>query len=135
MWTTTSEKSGCKRLQIERWRICHQKEVEMDFEDFLEDDNEDVLIRMQHEDGTTVTFLTAPATLFEDKDKLTPLVYGLVDGEVCVAFNGDLIERMIAESVEKNGETYGAQASAFLPITMILNKGLKAVNKYMEEQK
>ena len=42
---------------------------------------------------------------------------------------------MIAESIEKNGETYGAQASALLPITMILNKGLKAVDKYMRDQK
>ena len=42
---------------------------------------------------------------------------------------------MIAESIEKNGETYGAQASAFLPITLILNKGLKAANKYIQDQK
>lgn len=107
----------------------------MDFEDFLEDDNEDVLIRMQHEDGTTVTFLTAPPEVFNQQEELEPLVYGIGEAEVCVAFNGDLIERMIKESIEKNGETYGAQASAFLPITLILNKGLKAVNRYLEEQK
>ena len=107
----------------------------MDFEDFLEEDNEDVMIRMQHEDGTTVTFLTAPPEVFTQRDELEPLVYGIGDKDVCVAFNSDLIERMISESIEKNGETYGAQASAFLPITMILNKGLKAVDKYMRDQK
>ena len=107
----------------------------MDFEDFLEEDNDDVMIRMEHEDGTKVTFLTAPPEVFTVKDELEPLVYGIGDKDVCVAFNSDLIERMVAESVEKNGETYGAQASAFLPITMILNVGLKAVNKYMEDNK
>jgi hypothetical protein len=110
-------------------------EFEDFLEDFLEDDNDDVMIRMQHEDGTTVTFLTAPPSVFNQQDELEPLVYGIGEAEVCVAFNEDLIERMIKDSIEKNGETYGAQASAFLPITLILNKGLKAVNKYMEEQK
>jgi hypothetical protein len=113
----------------------HQKEQDMDFEDFLEEDNEDVMIRMEHEDGTKVTFLTAPPEVFTQTEELEPLVYGIGDKDVCVAFNSELIERMIAESVEKNGETYGAQASAFLPITMILNKGLKAVDKYLKDQK
>ena len=108
---------------------------DMDFEDFTEDDNDDVLVRIQHEDVTKVTFLTASPDVFTEKDKLEPLVYGIGDKDVCVAFNGDLIEQMIKESVEKNGETYGAQASAFLPITMILNIGLKAVDKYMKDQK
>ena len=107
----------------------------MDFEDFLEEDNEDVMIRMEHEDGTKVTFLTAPPEVFTQRDELEPLVCGIGDKDICIAFNSDLIKRMIAESIEKNGETYGAQASALLPITMILNKGLKAVDKYMRDQK
>ncbi|GDX20248.1 hypothetical protein LBMAG07_11690 [Actinomycetes bacterium] len=107
----------------------------MKFEDFLEDDNEDVMIRMEHDDGFKVTFLTAPPEVFTTKDELGPLVYGIGDKDVCVAFNSDLVELMIAESIEKNGETYGAQASAFLPITLILNKGLKAANKYIQDQK
>ena len=61
-------------IQIERWRICRQKEVGMDFEGFSEDDNEDVMIRMEHEDGTKVTFLTAPPEVFTQRDELEPLV-------------------------------------------------------------
>lgn len=76
----------------------------MNIEDFIEDDNEDVMIRMQHEDGTMVTFLTAPPEVFTQSEELEPLVYGIGDSNVCVAFNGDLIERMIAESIEKNGK-------------------------------
>ena len=110
----------------------------MNIDDFFEeeeDDDDDVLIRMQHKDGTTVTFLTAPPEVFIDKIELEPLVFGISDTDVCVAFNSDLVENMIKESVEKNGETYGAQAAAFLPITMILNKGIKAVEKYVAATK
>ena len=104
----------------------------MDFTEFTDDDNNDVLILMQHEDGTTVTFLTAPPEVFPQRDELEPLVYGIGDNSICVAFNADIIERLIAESIEKNGDTYGKHASAFLPISLLLNKGLKAVEQYLE---
>ena len=106
-----------------------------EFEDFLEDDDDDVIIRLQQEDGTTVTFITAPESVFDVKEKLEPLVYGMGEGETCVVFNGDLFEQMIEDSVEKNGAIYGAQASAFLPITMLLHRGVKAVDRYLKEQK
>lgn len=107
----------------------------MDFEGFLEDDSEDVMMRMQHEDGTVVTFLTAPPEVFSQRDDLEPLVYGISDKDVYVAFNSDVIERLIADSIDKNAETYGKQASAFLPISLLISTGLKAVEKYMEGNK
>ena len=110
----------------------------MNLDDFLEDsedEDDDVLIRMQHKDGTTVTFLTAPPEVFTEREQLEPLLFGISETDICVAFNSDLVESMIDESVEKNGEFYGAQAAAFLPITMILNKGLKAVDNYVAEHK
>jgi hypothetical protein len=110
----------------------------MNLDDFLKDsadEDDDVLIRMQHKDGTTVTFLTAPPEVFTEREQLEPLLFGISETDICVAFNSDLVESMIDESVEKNGEFYGAQAAAFLPITMILNKGLKAVDDYVAEHK
>ena len=110
----------------------------MNLDDFLkdsEDEDDDVLIRMQHKDGTTVTFLTAPPEVFTEREQLEPLLFGISETDICVGFNSDLVESMIDESVEKNGEFYGAQAAAFLPITMILNKGLKAVDNYVAEHK
>ncbi len=108
--------------------------MDYEFED-LNDEDSDVMIRMRHDDGTTVTFLTAPAEVFTDKTQLEPLVFGISEMNICVAFNSEVIESMIEESVKKNGETYGAQAASFLPITMILNKGLKAVEKYKTSNK
>ena len=104
----------------------------MDFDFFTEDDSNDVLMRMQHEDGTVVTFLTAPPEVFPQQDELEPLVYGMGEKTVYVAFNSEIIERLIAESIEKNADVYGKHASAFLPISLLINKGLKAVEKYME---
>ena len=117
--------------QSKRWQILHQKDEYMSLEDFL-DNQDDVLIRLQHDDGTNVTFLTATPEVFPNRERLEPLVFGMSDTDVYVAFNGDLLESMIKESVEKNAETYGAQAASFLPITMILDKGLKAVENYMD---
>ena len=58
-----------------------------EFEDFLEDDDDDVMIRLQREDGTKVTFITAPASVFDEKEKFEPMVYGMGEGEICVVFN------------------------------------------------
>jgi hypothetical protein len=107
----------------------------MSLEEFLEDQDDDVLIRMQHENGTVVTFLTAASEVFTNKEQLEPLVFGISDTDIYVVFNSELLESMIEESVEKNGKTYGARAASFLPITMILDKGLKAVDKYLETNK
>jgi hypothetical protein len=110
----------------------------MNLDDFLEeseDEDDDVLIRMQHKDGTTVTFLTAPPEVFTEREQLEPLLFGISETDICVAFNSDLVESMIDESVEKNGEFYGAQAAASLPILMILNKGLKAVDMHKAANK
>lgn len=102
--------------------------------EFTEDDN-DILLKLKHEDGTQVTFITAPASAFRDTEELEAIVFGLPDNEVCVAFNGELFQSMVEESVERNGEQYGRGSAAFLPMTLLLNIGLKAVNEYLEEQK
>ena len=120
---------------FKKWQILHQKDEFMDLEDFLEDDEDDVLIRMQHDDGTTVTFLTAPPEVFTEKEQLEPLLFGISETDICIAFNSDLLESKIKEAVEKNRDTYSAKEAAFLPITMILNKGLKAVDKYRAANK
>ena len=101
---------------------------------FTEDDN-DILLKMKHEDGTQVTFITAPASVFTQTDELEPIVFGLPDNEVCVAINGELFQELVEESVERNGKQYGRGSAIFLPLTLVLNIGLKAVNKYLEEQK
>ena len=120
---------------FKKWQILHQKDEFMDLEDFLEDDEDDVLIRMQHDDGTTVTFLTAPPEVFTEKEQLEPLLFGISETDICIAFNSDLLESKIKEAVEKNRDTYSAKEAAFLPIIIILNKGLKAVDKYRAANK
>ena len=99
----------------------HQEDRKMS--EFTEDDN-DILLKLKHDDGTQVTFITAPASAFTDSDELEPIVFGLPDNEVCVAFNGELFQSMVEESIERNGEQYGRGSAAFLPMTLLLNIGL-----------
>lgn len=108
----------------------------MDYEfEELDDTDTDVLMNLQHDDGTQVTFLTAPSTVFTIVDELEPLITRLDETRIFVAFNGELIEKLIQESIDKNGDTYGKQASAFLPMTLVINTGLKAVQQFIEKEK
>ena len=102
--------------------------------EFTEDDN-DILLKLKHDDGTQVTFISAPASAFTDGDELEPIVFGLPDNKVYVVFNGELFDEMVEDSIEKNGEQYGTNEAAFLPVTLLLNIGINAVNDYLAEQR
>jgi len=91
-------------------------------------DDEDVMIRMRNDVGQELTFITAPGRAFPDGE-LGPIVTGF-EGQIIVAFNGDKLEQMIESSIETNGETYGDGAAAFLPISLILQKGMQAAEEY-----
>lgn len=106
--------------------------MDFDFED-MDTDNDDIILRMEHEDGTHITFLTAPASVFTQQDVLEPLVTELGKKNIFVAFNGELLARLVNDSVEKNGDVYGNGASAFLPMTLLINTGVKAVEDYMRK--
>ena len=100
--------------------------------EYREDLDDDVLIRMQHDNGVIVTFLTAPQELFSDRENLSPLVFWLDENEVFLAFNEDGLNEMIHESIELNGDIYGEQAAAFLPIQHIIQIGLSTIGQQME---
>ena len=114
-----------------------KKEIDiMDFEfEDMNDGDSDILLRMEHEDGTHITFLTAHPSAFTEQDVLEPLITELDTKQIYVAFNGELLEKLIQESVEKNSETYGKKASAFLPLSLIINTGIHAVDEYMNKRK
>lgn len=99
--------------------------------EFIHDD-EDVLMRMKDDEGRELTFLSAPSTAFDDDD-LGPIVTGF-DNQIIVAFNQKKMEELIEESIEKNAETYGETTAAFLPISLILRKGMEAAEKYLKNE-
>ena len=111
------------------------RNYDFDFERYESEDDDDVLLCLQHDDGTYVTFLTAPATAFAVTDKLEPLITQLDIDQIYVAFNEDQINQLIQKSIEKNSDEYGKQAAAILPITKVLNIGLRAVNEFVERNK
>lgn len=108
--------------------------MDFEFEDMNDGDN-DILLRMEHEDGTHITFLTAHPSAFKQQEELEPLITELDTKQIYVAFNGELLEKLIQDSVEKNSETYGRKASAFLPLSLIINTGIHAVDEYMNNRK
>ena len=103
-------------------------EMNPEIED-INDEDDDVLIQMQNDDGVVVTFLTAPPSVFEVTDRIEPLTFWLSPKSVYVAINEDILNEMIEESIEKNSQIYDEKEAAFLPIVHILNVGLKEVNR------
>lgn len=120
---------------FKNWRTLNRKDELMDFEDFLEDNEDDVLIRLQRDDGTMVTFLTAPPEVFTEKEQLEPLLFGISETDFYIAINSDLLESKIKEAAEKNCGAYFAKEATLQPITMVLNKGLEAVDQYKAANK
>ena len=106
-----------------------------DFDDTESDteDNDDVLCRLKHENGTMVTLLTAPASLFTEQEELEPMVFGICEGEVCVALNEDVIEQMIKDGILTHGETYGMEIATLLPTTLIIRTACKAASTYIKD--
>ena len=95
----------------------------------INDEDDDVLIQMQNDDGVVVTFLTAPPSVFEVTDRIDPLTFWMSPKSVYVAINEDILNEMIVESIEKNNGVYDDKEAAFLPIVHVLNIGLKEVDK------
>ena len=95
----------------------------------INDEDDDVLIRMQNDDCVVVTFLTAPPSVFEVTDRIDPLTFWMSPKSVYVAINEDILNEMIEESIEKNKGVYDDKEAAFLPIVHVLNIGLKEVDK------
>ena len=99
-----------------------------------DDVNEDVLIRLQHDSGVVVTFLTAPQELFSDGDDLYPMITWLSEIDVYLAFHEHILNNLIEESINLNGELYGEQAAAFLPLQHMIQIGLSAIDKIRAKQ-
>ena len=100
----------------------------------INDEDDDVLIQMQNDDGVVVTFLTAPPSVFEVTDRIDPLTFWMSPKSVYVAINEDILNEMIEESIEKNNGVYDNEEAAFLPIVHVLAIGLKEVNQQITQR-
>ena len=80
-------------------------EMNPEIED-INDEDDDVFIQMQNDDGVVVTFLTAPPSVFEVTDRIDPLTFWMSPKSVYVAINEDILNEMIEESIEKNNGVY-----------------------------
>lgn len=113
-------------LPTQRKRLAMNSEIE-DIEDDEQDD--DILIRMQHDNGTIVTFISAPSSVFEKSDVIDPMIFWLGSESVFVAINEDLLNEMIEESIEKNDCVYKKNEAVVSPIIHAINIGLIEVSK------
>ena len=67
----------------------------------LENNEVHILRRRTRSSGGTVTFLTAPPSVFTDLEPSEPIIYELPGDQICVAFNIDLVAARIYEAIDK----------------------------------
>lgn len=103
--------------------------------EYFTKDGGDILLKMEHSDGTKLTFISAPSSVFNEQDELEVILYGLGSNEVCIAFNDDFFRTLVEESIENNADRYGIENAIALPTSYLVNIGLKAVREYFEQQR
>jgi hypothetical protein len=69
------------------------------YRDELEDN---ILMRIQHESGVIVTFLTAPPEVFLYQNDLQPEILWLTDTDAYIVFNKELLGEYVLEEIEEN---------------------------------
>ena len=63
---------------------------------------DNILMRIQHESGVIVTFLTAPPEVFLNQNDLQPEILWLTDTDAYIVFNEELLEEYVLEEIEEN---------------------------------
>lgn len=108
----------------------HQEDKKMNF---TEDDG-DILTVISYK-NKLVTFIDASEDLFENKENINEfIIYGIGDGDVHVAFNGNLFLRMVRESIDENASELGEYRAMTLPFIQLVKAGLCEAEEYLEEQ-
>ena len=75
-----------------------------EYREVLEDN---ILMRIQHESGVIVTFLTAPPEVLSIQNDLEPEILWLTDTDVYILFNEELLEEYVLELNEQNETNFG----------------------------
>jgi hypothetical protein len=63
---------------------------------------DNILMRIQHESGVIVTFLTAPPEVFLYQNDLQPEILWLTDTDAYILFNEELLGEYVLEEIEEN---------------------------------
>lgn len=69
--------------------------------EYEKDLDDNILMRIQHESGVVVTFLTAPPEVFLNQNDLQPDIIWLTDTDVYVLFNEEVLEEYVFECIEQ----------------------------------
>ena len=75
--------------------------------EYREELEDNILMRIQHESGVIVTFLTAPPEVLSIQHDLEPEILWLTDTDVYILFNQELLEEYVLELNEQNETNFG----------------------------
>jgi hypothetical protein len=94
---------------------------------------DNVLMRIQHESGVIVTFLTAPPEVFSDQNDLQPEILWLTDTDAYVVFNKELLEEYVLEEIEQNETNFCETQTELTVLQQLLRDSIKIVESKIKK--
>ena len=100
------------------------------YRDELEDN---ILMRIQHESGVIVTFLTAPPEVFLNQNDLQPETLWLTDTDAYIVFNEELLEEYVLEEIEENEPNFDETQTEPTLLQQLIRDSVKVIERKIKK--
>ena len=95
-----------------------------EYQDELSDN---ILMRIQHESGVIVTFLTAPAEVFLNQNDLQPEILWLTDIDAYIVFNEELLREYVLEEIEENETNFDETQTELTLLQQLIRDSVRVI--------
>ena len=102
-----------------------------EYRDELEDN---ILMRLQHESGVIVTFLTAPPEVFLYQNDLQPEILWLTDTDAYILFNEELLEEYVLEEIEENETNFDETQTEPTLLQQLIRDSVKVIESKLKNK-
>ena len=101
------------------------------YRDELEDN---ILMRIQHESGVIITFLTAPPEVFLYQNDLQPEILWLTDTDAYILFNEELLGEYVLEEIEENETNFDETQTELTLLQHLIRDSVKMIESKIKNK-
>jgi hypothetical protein len=94
---------------------------------------DNILMRLQHESGVIVTFLTAPPEVFLNQNDLQPETLWLTDTDAYIVFNEELLEEYVLEEIEENETNFDETQTEPTLLQQLIRDSVKVIERKIKK--
>jgi len=94
---------------------------------------DNILMRIQHESGVIVTFLTAPPEVFLYQNDLQPEILWLTDTDAYIVFNEELLGEYVLEEIEENETNFDETQTELTLLQHLIRDSVKMIESKIKK--